>query len=106
MSNIGPALVAAYLLSEILEDVGVFDDSKNTTTTTNNNSFRRTIPTVDDKCPPGYIKQGNVCQWRGAFELHNFKLALQGDLSQLERLGWRVPVVLCLGLNENGVLGL
>ena len=28
MSNIGPALVAAYLLSEILEDIGVFDDSK------------------------------------------------------------------------------
>ena len=37
---------------------------------------------------------------------NNFKLALQGDLSQMERLGWRILVVLCLGLNENGVLGL
>ena len=36
---------------------------------------------------------------------NNFKLALQGDLSQLERVGWRVLVVLCLGL-DNGLLGL
>ena len=34
---------------------------------------------------------------------NNFKLALQGDLSQLERVGWRVLVVLCLGL-DNGLI--
>ena len=42
---------------------------------------------------------------RGAFELQYFKLALQGDLSQLERVAWRVLVVLCVGL-DNGLLGL
>ena len=26
---------------------------------------------------------------------NNFKLALQGDLSQMERLAWRVVVVVC-----------